>query len=84
MKIFDKSFTQQESIPSHGIEKAVDILKSGRLHRYNTGPGEISETALLESEYANYQGAEYLSLIHISEPTRLRCISYAVFCLKKK
>src|SRR5428012_19101 len=30
--------------------------------------------------------AEYpvLSLIHISEPTRLGMISYAVFCLKKK
>ena len=26
----------------------------------------------------------YLSLIHISEPTRRRGISYAVFCLKKK
>ena len=26
----------------------------------------------------------YLSLIHISEPTRLQLISYAVFCLKKK
>ena len=26
----------------------------------------------------------YLSLIHISEPTRPRLISYAVFCLKKK
>ena len=25
-----------------------------------------------------------LSLIHISEPTRRRGISYAVFCLKKK
>ena len=25
-----------------------------------------------------------LSLIHISEPTRLALISYAVFCLKKK
>src|SRR5660397_268268 len=25
-----------------------------------------------------------LSLIHISEPTRLRRISYAVFCLQKK
>src|SRR5660398_326696 len=25
----------------------------------------------------------HLSLIHISEPTRLRRISYAVFCLKK-
>ena len=28
--------------------------------------------------------ALYLSLIHISEPTRLGMISYAVFCLKKK
>ena len=27
---------------------------------------------------------EYLSLIHISEPTRRTPISYAVFCLKKK
>ena len=27
---------------------------------------------------------EALSLIHISEPTRLLSISYAVFCLKKK
>src|SRR5660397_159470 len=32
---------------------------------------------LLRGEYG-------LSLIHISEPTRLRRISYAVFCLKKK
>eukprot|EP00658_Telonema_sp_P-2_P019267 TRINITY_DN17590_c0_g1_i1.p1 TRINITY_DN17590_c0_g1~~TRINITY_DN17590_c0_g1_i1.p1 ORF type:complete len:618 (-),score=122.85 TRINITY_DN17590_c0_g1_i1:81-1934(-) len=29
-------------------------------------------------------GNLYLSLIHISEPTRLLSISYAVFCLKKK
>src|SRR5665648_1239138 len=28
--------------------------------------------------------AQKLSLIHISEPTRLGMISYAVFCLKKK
>eukprot|EP00658_Telonema_sp_P-2_P008821 TRINITY_DN13336_c0_g1_i1.p1 TRINITY_DN13336_c0_g1~~TRINITY_DN13336_c0_g1_i1.p1 ORF type:complete len:122 (+),score=33.88 TRINITY_DN13336_c0_g1_i1:95-460(+) len=28
--------------------------------------------------------AQCLSLIHISEPTRLLSISYAVFCLKKK
>eukprot|EP00658_Telonema_sp_P-2_P081124 TRINITY_DN8234_c0_g1_i2.p1 TRINITY_DN8234_c0_g1~~TRINITY_DN8234_c0_g1_i2.p1 ORF type:complete len:157 (+),score=48.48 TRINITY_DN8234_c0_g1_i2:142-612(+) len=27
---------------------------------------------------------KWLSLIHISEPTRLLSISYAVFCLKKK
>ena len=29
-------------------------------------------------------GADKLSLIHISEPTRPERISYAVFCLKKK
>ena len=33
-----------------------------------------------ESKY----GSLALSLIHISEPTRLGMISYAVFCLKKK
>eukprot|EP00658_Telonema_sp_P-2_P044380 TRINITY_DN32245_c0_g1_i1.p1 TRINITY_DN32245_c0_g1~~TRINITY_DN32245_c0_g1_i1.p1 ORF type:complete len:120 (-),score=12.51 TRINITY_DN32245_c0_g1_i1:67-426(-) len=30
------------------------------------------------------QALQFLSLIHISEPTRLLSISYAVFCLKKK
>ena len=34
--------------------------------------------------YTGEDAAEILSLIHISEPTRLRRISYAVFCLKKK
>src|SRR5450756_3074617 len=33
---------------------------------------------------AQAQTALKLSLIHISEPTRLGMISYAVFCLKKK
>src|SRR5450756_1150312 len=32
----------------------------------------------------NPKAAHNLSLIHISEPTRLGMISYAVFCLKKK
>eukprot|EP00658_Telonema_sp_P-2_P068708 TRINITY_DN57678_c0_g1_i1.p2 TRINITY_DN57678_c0_g1~~TRINITY_DN57678_c0_g1_i1.p2 ORF type:complete len:117 (-),score=31.00 TRINITY_DN57678_c0_g1_i1:21-371(-) len=38
--------------------------------------------SLLEN-LGDYQ-AQHLSLIHISEPTRLLSISYAVFCLKKK
>ena len=38
---------------------------------------------ILPSRFQN--AVEYfLSLIHISEPTRLGMISYAVFCLKKK
>src|SRR5665648_810772 len=32
----------------------------------------------------DYSAGTSLSLIHISEPTRLGMISYAVFCLKKK
>src|SRR5665648_1161453 len=34
--------------------------------------------------YATFEIVQSLSLIHISEPTRLGMISYAVFCLKKK
>ena len=39
-----------------------------------------------EKEQMNQYAREMqeLSLIHISEPTRLGMISYAVFCLKKK
>ncbi len=59
MKRFEKSFTQQEAIPQAGIDRAVAVMQSGRLHRYNTVPGEASETALLEAEYALYQGARY-------------------------
>src|SRR5678815_2166273 len=38
------------------------------------------------SRSSTYNGVTVnsLSLIHISEPTRLLSISYAVFCLKKK
>ena len=59
MKTFEKTFTQQESIPEDAISKAIEVLKSGRLHRYNTNPGEDSEAALLESEYAAYQGSQF-------------------------
>ena len=44
------------------------------------------KTVVLEREEEGYrvEGEHlYLSLIHISEPTRLGMISYAVFCLKK-
>ena len=37
-----------------------------------------------EVRYDHYCITYYLSLIHISEPTRRTPISYAVFCLKKK
>ena len=59
MQVFQKTFTQQESIPQNGIDRAIDILKTGRLHRYNLAAGEDSEASLLEQEYAAYQGVDY-------------------------
>jgi dTDP-4-amino-4,6-dideoxygalactose transaminase len=59
MKMFDKSFTQQEPIPDDAIDRAVAVLRSGRLHRYNTLAEETSETALLEQDFARYQGSRY-------------------------
>lgn len=56
---FTGSFTQQEPIPEVGIEAAIAVLRHGRLHRYNTAPGEIAETALLEQEFAALMGAKY-------------------------
>ncbi|MHA6263977.1 DegT/DnrJ/EryC1/StrS family aminotransferase [Arenibacterium sp. CAU 1754] len=56
---FKGSFTQQEPIPEEGIEAALKVMRSGRLHRYNVAAGEISETALLEQEFAALTGAKY-------------------------
>ncbi len=56
---FTRSFTQQEPIPEAGIEAAIAVMRSGRLHRYNTAPGEVAETVLLEQEFAAYTGAKY-------------------------
>src|SRR5678815_4613236 len=55
-------------------------------------PAEIKQHAVATGDgnhlKLGYQGRGHscspLSLIHISEPTRLLSISYAVFCLKKK
>jgi len=59
MERFNGSFTQQEPIPEAGIEAAIAVLRHGRLHRYNTAPGEVAETALLEEEFAQLTGAKY-------------------------
>ncbi len=56
---FTKEFTRQEPIPEKGIQRAVELMRSGRLHRYNTTSGEFSEVAMLEKEYAEYVGSRY-------------------------
>ena len=49
---------------------------------FHVDPAKVSSIIVNESE--GKKPEQYLSLIHISEPTRRYAISYAVFCLKKK
>lgn len=56
---FEKPFTQQEPLSPAAIEAAVSVMQGGRLHRYNTLSGETAEVALLEQEYAAWQGARH-------------------------
>ncbi len=59
MDRFGKSFTQQEPIAEAGIARAVAVLRSGRLHRYNTGPGEAGPVAELERAFADHIGRPF-------------------------
>lgn len=58
-EVFHGSFTQQEPIPEEGIEAALRVLRSGRLHRYNLVGDEPGEVSLLEREFAAYVSAKY-------------------------
>ncbi|MCK4829140.1 aminotransferase class I/II-fold pyridoxal phosphate-dependent enzyme, partial [bacterium] len=61
--VFTKEFTKQESIPEDGIQRAIELMRSGRLHRYNTPPNEESDVALLEKEFAEYLGTKYCAAL---------------------
>lgn len=59
MEQFDKSFTRQEPIPEAAIARAVAVMRSGRLHRYNVDPGEAGPVAELERAFAAFIGQPY-------------------------
>jgi len=55
----DIDFTEQPPIPAAGVERAVELLTSGRLFRYGeTGTGEL-DVAALEAEFAALVGRRY-------------------------
>jgi dTDP-4-amino-4,6-dideoxygalactose transaminase len=51
--------TQQEPIPQAGIDAALALMASGRLHRYGEVGGVPSEVSLLEQDFAREVGARY-------------------------
>ena len=63
----------------------LDPLKYGLLFERFLNPERVSMPDF-DIDFCQERRGEVikLSLIHISEPTRPRLISYAVFCLKKK
>lgn len=58
-KSFTKDFTRQEPICEEAVASALEVLKTGKLHRYNVDREEKGETALLEEEFAAYMGKKF-------------------------
>ena len=51
--------TAQEPIPAAGVEAALAVMASGRLHRYGETGRSPSEVSLLEAEFARESGRRY-------------------------
>ena len=51
--------TQQEPIPPAGVDAALALLASGRLHRYGETGGKPSEVSALEADFAAELGVRY-------------------------
>ncbi len=56
---FGKDLSTPEPIPEEAIERAVALMRSGRLHRYGEQGAGYPEPSLLEQEYASYVGSKY-------------------------
>lgn len=51
--------TWQEPIPPAGVQAALALLASGKLHRYGETGGAPSETSMLEAQFARELGTRY-------------------------
>src|SRR5660397_75698 len=60
-----------------------ELIHNDKMGSYGNKSNLMQHMEEKSHDHEHHEGMK-LSLIHISEPTRLRRISYAVFCLKKK
>jgi dTDP-4-amino-4,6-dideoxygalactose transaminase len=51
--------TQQEPVPPAGVEAALALMQSGKMHRYGETGGVPSEVSSLEAEFAQLLGTRY-------------------------
>ncbi|MFO1325995.1 MAG: DegT/DnrJ/EryC1/StrS family aminotransferase [Rubrivivax sp.] len=59
MRTLELDLTQQEPIPDAGVQAALALMHSGRLHRYGEVGGQPSEVSALESEFAAEMGTRF-------------------------
>jgi dTDP-4-amino-4,6-dideoxygalactose transaminase len=55
----DFDLTQQEPMPQAGVEAALAVMASGKLHRYGEVGAKPSEVSSLEAEFARELGVKY-------------------------
>lgn len=53
-------FVRFDAVPDEGVERAVGIMRTGRLCRYSEVAPEKSEVALLERDFADYLGVKHV------------------------
>jgi dTDP-4-amino-4,6-dideoxygalactose transaminase len=56
---FGKDLSASVPIPEAGIDRAVELMRSGRLHRYGEQGNGFPEPALLEQDFATYLGSKF-------------------------
>ena len=56
---FGKDLSTPEPIPEEAIARAVELMRTGRLHRYGEQGSGYPEPSLLEQDYAAYVGSKY-------------------------
>jgi len=63
-KLKDRAYVTRDiktpdPVPEAGQEEALELMKTGRLYRYNVAPGEDSVVSMCEKEIADYTGFKY-------------------------
>ena len=60
----DKDLSEPVAIPQSGIDRANEIMQSGRLFRYGEFSGGESEVASLERDFAAYMSCSYAAALN--------------------
>src|SRR5450756_2797237 len=75
---------KEKTSPDLQIGGCTTVIQSDKESKNNLAIAFTNRGVAYRNKGQYARAIQDLSLIHISEPTRLGMISYAVFCLKKK